>query len=125
MRVLIIEDSEERIKKFREHFIGNTVVFTKDVSEAKNLIDKAGWNLICLDHDLNDEDLMTSKVEGTGHEVARYMIENMNEDDKKQLTVIIHSYNIGKAKVMEEELQQSGFTVHQIPFDSFFKLVKV
>lgn len=59
IRVLVLEDSEERLKKFRAFFaVHNHYVFevdyTKDVDQALAWFDEKQYDIMCLDHDLDE-----------------------------------------------------------------------
>ena len=107
MRVLIVEDDENRLLWFRSRLIGTVYDATKDVEEAKRLIEENEYTQIFLDHDLADEhyavwgERTTRHDETTGYAVARYLAEH--PDRSKDAEIIIHSLNpIGSERMLNK-----------------------
>jgi DNA-binding response OmpR family regulator len=87
-RILILEDSLERHRQFREKF-GLHVVIVDTTSEAIKLLAEKRWDILFLDHDLGDEGNVPSGP-GTGYEVACWLEEHQSHMPKK---VVLHSSN--------------------------------
>jgi len=100
MRILVLDDSDERLKEFKQNFIGNIVDCVKTAREAINKLTSEKYECIYLDHDLGDRVFVPSGP-GTGYEVAQWL--NQNPDRQPQL-IIIHSFNPVGAKNMKSLL---------------------
>jgi CheY-like chemotaxis protein len=100
MRVLVLEDDRNRMRIFRQNFIGHILEI---VTNAKPCIEKlqneGPWDCIFLDHDLNGQIYVPSGPD-TGWEVAQWLKDN---PDKKPEIIRIHSMNDkgGVAKMLE------------------------
>jgi CheY-like chemotaxis protein len=119
MRILILEDDENRIKKFRENFIGCDLFITKNPQEANQWLEGHEFDIIFLDHDLEDSHYLVDTVdrERTGLCTAEFLGNNLNLC--KNATVIVHSLNpSGRTRMM----QALGTRVkHEIPFVGLFQ----
>ena len=94
MKIFILEDDPERIKKFRRNLIGHELDITTTVDEGKKYINKK-YDLIFLDHDLGGHQMVDSG-EGTGYELAALIADTVN----KNSAIIIHSLNHYGASAM-------------------------
>jgi len=103
MKILILEDSLERVKKFREKFIGHEVVVTEFSKECIKLLSENTYDAIFLDHDLGGA-IMVSSGENTGYEVAEWLSKNPVYQPR---TIIIHSFNPSGAKNMKAVLSNA------------------
>lgn len=115
MKIVILEDSKERIKKFKQQFPHADIYET-----AEECISKLGEIeepfVLFLDHDLGGEIYVESSHKNTGMEVVR-SIETNSTIQGFIFQVIIHSCNIPAALEMKTRLEKIGlFTVQQIPF---------
>lgn len=108
MRIFILEDNSERIKKFKRELIGHEVIITEDVESAKTYINNK-FDLLFLDHDLGGQEMVKSG-DGTGYEIAKELAETINKDTN----CIIHSCNHAGARAMQFYLPQALL----IPFPS-------
>lgn len=108
-KVLILEDSEERIAWFKERL--PNAMYAKTSVEAALLLAKHKFNVAFLDHDLHWMHQSTIKIfKGTGREVARFM-----QTIKFKGLVVIHSRNPLGADMMCEYLPQARLA----PFGEF------
>lgn len=118
MRILILEDDENRIVKFRENFIGCELYITKDPNLANEWITKHSFDWIFLDHDLEDwhyEKDCTSN-ETTGLCTAEFL--GNNPDYSKGATVVVHSLNWnGRVRMMQALGDRPAY---QLPFTNLF-----
>ena len=89
MRILILEDSPERINSFRENMAGNEIVALDNPKQAIKKLIEEKWDILFLDHDLGGQ-AMVASGEGTGYEVALWL--SRNRDFRPQV-VIVHSLN--------------------------------
>jgi hypothetical protein len=100
MRIFILEDNPERIKKFKRELIGHILIIVEDVESAKEIInsdtESNKYDLMFLDHDLGGEE-MVSPGDNTGYLVAKILSESIN----KNSNCIIHSCNHAGARAMQ------------------------
>jgi hypothetical protein len=89
MRILILEDDENRNVYFRRNFAPNEIVITDDSN--------------FLDHDLGGQQ-MVSSGENTGYEVAQFLEENSIFVPPR---VVIHSFNPIGARNMHQALPRA------------------
>ena len=107
-KILILEDSEERIVAFKRVLVGHNIVVCKAVATAIGELYDNTFDFIFLDCDLGDG-------KRTGTEVAQYLSENPHDEK-----VVIHSMNpIGQGR-MKLLLPDAEI----IPFDIFIKALK-
>lgn len=99
MKILIIEDSNERIKAFKRLFKYHELHFAKSGSEAIEKIPQ-GWDLISFDYDLGGAE--------TSEEAARFLGKNPGYTKD----VVIHSYNPVGAEKLNKIF--SGFPARRI-----------
>jgi CheY-like chemotaxis protein len=112
MRVFILEDTEERIKKFKQNLIGHEIIVTKDTKEAITILDaNEPFDYICLDHDMGVT--FEQPGEGTGFEVAEWIAKH---PEKKPRKLLIHSMNNVGAAAMMRVLGDVGMRATYIPF---------
>lgn len=81
MRILIVEDSQERIDAFRQILKGEIVV-TGSANAAIDLLSRGGFDVLFLDYDLGER-------KDTGGKVARWL----EVHPQPGLRIIIHSLN--------------------------------
>jgi len=89
-RILILEDNDERIKKFKENLSLSDLVIVKEASHAIHKLQNESWDALFLDHDLGGKTYVSTNDENTGSAVARWL--NQNGDKIPEL-VMIHSLN--------------------------------
>lgn len=89
MKILILEDSEERIKAFKKNFIGVEIVFTDKPDVAIEELKKGGFAALFLDHDLGGTTFAESD-ENSGYAVAKWLEENPQFQPE---VIILHSLN--------------------------------
>ena len=127
MRILILDDSQERLNLFVKNFKGiypNAEVFlTTTAKECINyLSEKTVWDLVCLDHDLGDEYYVDPTDSNTGSEVVRWLSANELLTPKPKF--IVHSFNHIQAPRMVYDLKLTGYEAHYMPgvwLDNIFK----
>ena len=101
MKVLVVEDAQERISWFEKKFKNDLLKIVTTADEAiKKLRLDLDWDYIYLDHDLGGADLGADGFnEKTGTEVAKFL---STKDFKGQ--IIIHSMNYYGAQSMKSIL---------------------
>ena len=115
--ILVLEDNLERIKAFRELFIGKTVTYTDQAHVAIEMVQKTKWDIIFLDHDLGGEIFVDSEKQNTGYQVAKVLPESMNAETP----CIVHSMNWMGANRMCEV---SPGNTHKVPFHKLLPILK-
>ena len=108
MKILVLDDSEERLKAFARKYCNETVIFARHAKEAIEYIKEAKasgemFDVIFLDHDLGGQQ-MTWNEEDCGMTVVSYLVES--GDSTK---VIVHSFNFPRAKLMIEKLPNAVY----------------
>lgn len=119
LKILILEDNPERIKKFRRMFLPADELFIHtDVESAiSQLKSESDFNLLLLDHDLGGEIFVDSSLENTGSGFCRRFC--AMENYSRNLDIIVHSMNPAGARNMVSILHGAGFgRVKTIPFSS-------
>lgn len=112
MRILFLDDDKER-HKFVEDFKGpHELVHVVNLNEAADEMTKEHFDLVFLDHDLNDFS-GTNGGEITGNVVAAWMVRNL----KNRPTVCVHSVNFDGAHNIQATFTDAGwkFPPH-VPF---------
>ncbi len=121
MKILILEDDENRVKKFKQNFIGCELFITHLTKQAIEWIGKEEFDYIFLDHDLEESHYLTWQDpsishENTGLDVAKFLGENPELNQKA--VVFIHSLNPCGSENMSKAC--SDRNPHKIPFTTLF-----
>ena len=101
-KILILEDSDERIAAFKRALVGHNVVICKAVKTAIGELYDNTFDFIFLDCDLGEGNRM-------GIEVAKYLSENPHGEK-----IVIHSMNPvgqGRMKLMLPDAEVIPFSV--------------
>lgn len=94
----------------------NRTIWTTTVLETIDVLENYSLDEVYLDHDLGGEKNCDSRREDTGMAIVRWLEKYNNREKFTQTVFIIHSWNIGAARVMYNRLIKLGLTVDQIPF---------
>lgn len=108
-KVLILEDSEERIYWFLETFKGKFDYYTTENPEvAIEYLKRTDFDYIFLDHDLLPEHYAqdTNCNQTTGLCVAEWL--GNNKENNTNASVIIHSMNWNGARRMQQALNRDS-----------------
>lgn len=113
MKILIVEDSDNRIKIFKQKLIGHNVYIAKTAEQGINYLKglDGQFDYCFLDHDL--EDVFEQSHEGTGWGVAKWISEH---PEKKPRYICIHSLNNVGASNMMNVLGDAGMRARYVPF---------
>jgi len=116
MKILVLEDNDYRINKFKILFKNHDVCFCKDIESAKqacinNVSDP--FKVLWLDHDLNGKIWEDSFEEETGYKFIKWMVDSGLQ--KKSLNYI-HSMNPIGANLMLNYLKDHNYDCIWIPF---------
>ena len=118
MKILILDDDHLRHESFTIAFPEAVHVWT--VEEFQEAYGAGGWDLLYLDHDLNDFGIKSTaegyggRVELTGADVASWVARLPVDMQPKE--VIIHSWNPAGALNMLNVLRDAGIRVTYRPF---------
>lgn len=117
MKILILEDDENRMEIFKRNLIGHSITITEKSKEAIEYLKNNKYDYLYLDHDLGGK-VMVASGENTGYEVAKWLEEN---PDRKPDHIILHSFNpVGSdnmKKALPEAIQLPGAWVYPINED--------
>lgn len=106
-RVLLVEDSEERVAWFRQRFPEHLDV-TASVDEAIQRLQERQYDLLFLDHDLGTEPRV-------GRDVAQWLI--AHPENNPNLFTIVHSVNhVSGPKIVQDLRDQAKRPVWWVPF---------
>lgn len=116
MRILFLDDSKERHRRFTMNRIGMNIAQAWDCAEACRLLAETVFDVAYLDHDLSDLAAagMPAADEKTGTHVAEYIAAMPPE--KRPRRVVIHSFNDYGRRRMAGILRDAGVLVAIEPF---------
>lgn len=102
MRILFVDDEEMRHAAFRRAFSEDDRKHVYTVDDAIHALADEVFDLVYLDHDLNDYHL-------DGMDIVKSMC--ALPEDLRPKEVVVHSCNVSRALVMVANLTQAGFRV--------------
>ena len=117
MRILFLDDMEIRHEGINKIFPNYKIDHAYTAEEAVFYLSSRKYDLVYLDHDLNDEHYgqePSHAQEKTGFDVAVF-ISQMDKDDRPT-QVIIHSWNPVGAERMKLQMHGLGMFVSCRPF---------
>jgi CheY-like chemotaxis protein len=103
MNVLVLDDSLERLKMFRQNLIGHSVTTVETSKDAIMKLSQNDYEYLFLDHDLGGKAFVKSG-EGTGFEVAVWLSKH---PERKPRQIVIHSFNPTGAQNMKSVLPEA------------------
>ena len=116
MRLLVIEDNEERIELFRRWMPADILaVYAKSAGRAVRIIELDPGNVyagILLDHDLCEQITLKEELGVNGLDVVRKIVRRISQD----VPILVHSMNFGGGTSMRNMLESQGFAVTRVPF---------
>jgi len=115
MRVLFLDDDQERHNKFTLNSTGCDVDHVYTAQEAIDSLASVDYRLVMLDHDLGgkeSEGRLDCKEDG--RMVARFIAEN--PERFTETTFVIHSLNAAGAKEMKVIIKEKNLIVETVPF---------
>lgn len=113
MRILILEDNQTRIEKFKELFKYHDIYLYSDVESAKEACKCMDFDVLWLDHDLNGKIWEDSSEENSGFQFVKWLVDNGLQ---KNSLNYIHSMNPIGANKMLNYLLDNGYDGIWIPF---------
>ena len=115
MKILILEDDENRVATFVKHLpIWLDVTYVTTAEAAIEHLSTEEFSVVFLDHDLGGEVYVDPSNPNTGSGVVRWMLENV--ETVHDPDIIIHSMNTPAAQPMEKDLTDEYEFVWRIPF---------
>jgi CheY-like chemotaxis protein len=114
MKIFILEDRNRRIKWFKKVFSSeNSLFFADNVEDAKKiLLENSEFDILFLDHDLDQKIFVCPNESNTGYQLARLLVENKISF----VSIIIHSMNIFGSCRMFDVLKKISENVYRMPF---------
>jgi len=116
MRILVLEDDENRQEWFLKRFWQETVDIATSASNAIEMLKRSKYAVIFLDHDLEYQHYGSDSRDdsNTGYAVASWLAENARLQPFAQ--VIVHSVNPSGAPRMVSALSRTHFRAQHVPF---------
>lgn len=113
MRVLFLDDDEERIEQFQDRVLRDWQVdVARTAQQTIHLLSTNTYDWVFLDHDLGGTAWNDTRDPNSGSEVVRWMVKNKPSIK----VVVIHSWNTPAATRMQTLLRQAGYDVLRMPF---------
>ena len=113
MKILIVEDDQQRIDWFEREFKDADVVVVKEAEDGIREVEATKYDVIFLDHDLGGRAFVESHDPNTGFQVALAIVKSPN----KNTPIVIHSWNPAGAGNMQSILKHAIYA----PFSTFTK----
>lgn len=121
-RILVVEDDPERIKWFKQAFIGTIVDCTKDVSQAIEWLKNKKYDILFLDNDLSEKDYSATGITETmGYNVSLFLEEHT--DNNTDMMIIVHSFNDTMSRKIVQALRYRN-DVSRVVYYNLQKLVE-
>lgn len=125
MKILIVDDMEERHVSFRLQLSGHELWHVYDGLEAADVMLRETFDVMYLDHDLADEHYDDQKCEREsipdrpmdGRDVARLVISLPEE--RRPKCVVVHSWNVAGARAMMAILMRNIEKIYRMPFSCY------
>ncbi len=116
MKILVLDDSKERLKTFQRKLIGHEAVMVETASEAIAQLNSDTFQAVSLDHDLGGKHMVPSG-KNTGYEVAQWL---QMHPEKQPKSIVIHSFNPDGAKAMASYLPMAKIIPGLWSYDTFY-----
>lgn len=113
MKILILEDNQERIEKFKILFKNQQVEHFDNILDAHHACLCKNYDILWLDHDLNGKIWEDSFQEETGYRFVKLIVD---KGLQKNALIYIHSMNPIGANLMLNYLKDNGYDGIWIPF---------
>lgn len=108
MKILVVEDSEDRNQHFRQWLQGHDFSIVLNAEDGIRQVHAKKYDVIFLDHDLGDRSGVPSDDPNTGYAVAKEIPNSINRDAQ----VIVHSMNpVGSQNILNV---LSGKATHRV-----------
>lgn len=113
MRILVLEDNQDRIEWFKRMYRNHELYITCDLVKAREFCWEHEFDVIFLDHDLGDFNLAAIEKENTGYGFAKWIT---IEGIQKYALYYIHSMNPTGANAMQNILKDNGYNALWLPY---------
>jgi len=113
MKILLLEDNQYRIDKFKELYINQELFIYNNVLDAHHACVCNDFQVMFLDHDLDNRIWVNSQEENTGYQFVKFLVNNKLQ---KNSLIYIHSMNPIGANKMLNYLKDNGYDGIWIPF---------
>ncbi len=113
MKILILEDNLTRVEKFKQLFKNQELYIFDDILEALDACEKNDFQILFIDHDLDNKIWVHSQEENTGWNFIRILI---NRGLCKNSLFYLHTMNPIGANRMLNMLLDRGYDGIWIPF---------
>lgn len=113
MRILILEDSPERIEFFKRIYKNHTLFITADIDMAYHYTEIEELNILFLDHDLEPDNFKSLKEGRTGYDFCKSLVEGKLQ---RHALIYVHSCNPVGGQVMVNLLKDNGYEAIWTPF---------
>ena len=113
MKILFLDDSDSRWKKFQSKV---PCAFRAETADQciRMIKERPDLDFLFLDHDLGGETWVDSGREDCGMEVVRFLCNNDFTNTIKK--IIVHSHNDSAAREMNTKLNAAGYSSALFPF---------
>ena len=105
MKILVLDDDQNRLDQFKQRLIGHVACCVKTAPETIRKLAEEPWDVLFLDHDLGGTTYAPSGP-GTGYEVAKWLAEH---EDRKPGQIVIHSFNAPGSQNMKSVLPEAFY----------------
>lgn len=103
MNILILEDDDVRISRFKFNLVGGDIKIKKSAANFKKEVVKGRWDVLFLDHDLDGRQHVPITYKNTGSDVARFLANDfysITQLPLSDMVIIIHSLNdVGRTEM--------------------------
>lgn len=121
MKILILDDDQERHDKFAKWFRGLDVRHVYTVEEFQDYFDNDTPDSVFLDHDLNTFfGSGSTRIEITGKDAAKFLC--TLEGSKRPKEIFVHSWNYSGAEDMMQILKQNGYKPIRWVYNPYAKI---
>ena len=131
MKVLVLDDDMARHQAFANNLARNDVTHADSYDRAvKALQDQDRFDVVFLDHDLNDfglksigpsDSMYGGARELTGNDVARFIAKALPKKKRPKM-VVVHSINYDGSMNIVSTLKAAGIPVRREPFHTEIRL---
>jgi len=113
MRILVLEDNQDRIEWFKRIYRNHELYITCNLVKARELCWEYEFDVMFLDHDLGENNLAAVEQEETGYGFVKWLT---IEGIQKKAIYYIHSMNPTGANAMQNLLQDNGYYSLWLPY---------
>ena len=113
MRILILEDNQERIEWFKKVYKNHELIIFSKVIKAQLAVAYGEIDVFFLDHDLEPNNLEGIDKCNTGYDFVKWIV---SQNYQKRAIYYIHSMNPTGANAMLNLLKRHGYEALWTPF---------